>query len=99
MPRDWWAIYIAAGTDLDLPRALVVLKLSFTAAQHVADVGGVGVAHMGRPRRKRATRNTDLGVFVELLAGFLALPLDGQGVRDILAQSSKRRDQESNTYK
>jgi hypothetical protein len=49
MPRDRRDIRIAAGTSLDLPRAFLVLHLRLAAAQHVADVGRMGVADVPGP--------------------------------------------------
>src|SRR5215471_8562801 len=94
MPRDRRDIHVTAGTSLDLPRAFLVPHFRLAAAQHVADVGGVGVAHVLRPWWECATCDADLGVLKDLLAGLLTLPLYRQSVRDIVAPSSKRGDQD-----
>jgi len=52
------------------------------------------VAHVLRPWWECATCYTDLSVLKDLLAGLLTLPLDRQGVRDIVAPSSERSDQD-----
>ena len=48
------------------------------------------MADVNVPGREGAARDPDLRVLVEFLAGMLALPLDGERVRNFLADGASR---------
>jgi hypothetical protein len=77
MPRDWWAQHIRIGGYFSWRlQAACVLNLQFPSTQYVTEVRRMLMAYVLASRRKRATQNPYLIIFVKFLTRLFPLPLN-----------------------
>src|SRR6185369_14001979 len=90
MPRNGVSVPELVGLALVRPRALGVGHLDRPSAEHVSERGPMGVLHVDCAWGNRAAQDADLGVLVQVFAEFLALPLHGKRVGNILVERRAR---------